>query len=93
MDTTYRQEAAIDPLALVLRPDIYVRLTLPDPAPETLRAHARAAVQGLSPREREAALANVGNLVAYARALEHELRGGEAGSPGAGSGAAQVRPR
>ncbi|MCA1812114.1 MAG: hypothetical protein LC623_08910, partial [Halobacteriales archaeon] len=63
MDNKIRQETAIDPLALLLRPDIYVRLTLPDPAPETLRTHARAAVQGLNPREREQALQHVGNLV------------------------------
>jgi hypothetical protein len=89
MDTkTTRQESAIDPLALLLRSDIYIRLTLPDPAPEAIRAQAHEAVKGLSPREREQALAKVGNLVAFARALEHELRGAtpEAGTP-------QVRTR
>jgi hypothetical protein len=92
MDNKIRQETAIDPLALLLRPDIYVRLTLPNPAPDTLRTHAREAVKGLSVREREQALENVGNLVAFARALEHELRGtGGSGSPEAG--ATQVRAR
>ncbi|MEA3204058.1 MAG: hypothetical protein QOI63_1738 [Thermoplasmata archaeon] len=92
MDTkTTRQESAIDPLALLLRSDIYVRLTLPDPAPESIRTHAREAVKGLTPREREQALEKVGNLVAFARALEHELRGSS--SPEASAGNPQVRVR
>lgn len=84
-----RQESAIDPLALLLRSDVYVRLTLPDPAPENLRTQARKAVEGLDARERKEALETVGNLVAFARALEHELRTG----PEASAGAAQVRAR
>ncbi|HEX2065690.1 MAG TPA: hypothetical protein VHI93_02660 [Candidatus Thermoplasmatota archaeon] len=87
MDPKHRQETAIDPLALVLRPDVYVRINLPYPAPETLRAHAREAVKGLNAREREQALESVGNLVTWARAVEQELRTAPE------QGAAQVRAR
>ncbi len=70
---------AIDPLALILRSDIYVRLTLPDPPPpEVLRENIREAVKGMSPEERTRALSHVRSVVAYASAVEKELTGKQA---------------
>lgn len=65
---------AIDPLALILRPDIYVRLHLPDPLPmDAVREQVQGAVRGLNANERKTALLRVRVLTAFAHALEREL--------------------
>jgi hypothetical protein len=68
-------ELAIDPLALILRHDIYVRLTLPDPPPvEVIEAQIRQLVKTMSPNERKLALTQVKAFrTVYARILEREL--------------------
>ena len=46
-------QVAIDPLALLLSHDFYVRLTLPDPPPiEVFRRQLREYVRALSPEQR-----------------------------------------
>jgi hypothetical protein len=65
---------AIDPLALILRSDIYIKLHLPDPPPdEVLRSEIREAVSQMSAREKASALADVERLAVYASALKREL--------------------
>jgi hypothetical protein len=69
-------EVEIDPLALLLPTSVYVRLTLPDPAPlEVLRQQARIAVRRMSPRERAAAVARLGQLNAALEIARKELGG------------------
>jgi len=68
-------EAAIDPLALILRGDIYIRLTLPDPGPpETLRTQILAFVRTMTPEQRRGALGRLKTLEAYTNAIEDALR-------------------
>jgi hypothetical protein len=69
-------EAAIDPLALILRSDIYTLIHLPDPPPEVeeLKQRIRALVQRMTPPEKERALDRVHAFRTYAEAAEHELR-------------------
>jgi hypothetical protein len=72
----YKMErlVAIDPLSLILRSDIYVRLHLPDPAPiEILQKQVRDAIHQLSPEERRATLAHVKQLAIIAGVVEKEL--------------------
>ena len=70
---------AIDPLALILRSDIYVRLTLPDPPPiEVLRENIREALKNMTTDERNRALVHVRAVQAYANAVERELSGKQA---------------
>lgn len=70
---------AIDPLALILRSDIYVRLTLPDPPPiEVLRENIREALKGMTPEERGRALTHVRTVINYAQTVERELAGKQA---------------
>jgi hypothetical protein len=65
---------AVDPLALILRSDVYVRLHLPDPPPdEALRGEIRDAVAQMSKREMASALASVERLAVYTSALKREL--------------------
>jgi murein DD-endopeptidase MepM/ murein hydrolase activator NlpD len=66
-------EAAIDPLALILRGDIYIRLTLPDPPPE-LKTQIQAFVRTMTPEQRRRALGRLKNLEAYSNAMEDALR-------------------
>ena len=50
-------QLAIDPLALILEPQVYVKLTLPDPPPiEVWARDVRELVKGMSSAERKAAL-------------------------------------
>jgi hypothetical protein len=74
-------EAAIDPLALILRGDIYVKLTLPDPPPiEVLRAQIEELVRTMTPDERKQALERVRAFKDYQNVVEQELNklhGGE----------------
>jgi hypothetical protein len=48
---------AIDPLALILSPEIYVKLHLPDPPPE-FKADIAAVAKKMSAAQKKAALAN-----------------------------------
>jgi hypothetical protein len=48
---------AIDPLALILSPEIYVKLHLPDPPPD-FKANITAVAKKMSAVEKKAALAN-----------------------------------
>ncbi|HBL30594.1 MAG TPA: hypothetical protein DD490_27480 [Acidobacteria bacterium] len=65
---------AIDPLALLLSPSVYIRLTLPDPPPpDVLAPEIRALVRDMDAGERKAALARAKSLGAFAKALEKEL--------------------
>jgi len=67
-------EAAIDPLALILRGDIYVKLTLPDPPPiELLKAQIEELVRAMTPEERKQALERVRNFKGYEKLLEQAL--------------------
>ncbi len=68
-------EAAIDPLALILRGDVYVKLTLPDPPPiELLKAQIEELVRTMTPEERQRALERVRNVKDYGRLLEGALK-------------------
>lgn len=68
------REVAIDPMALVLSGQIYVRLTLPDPAPiEGMREEIRRMVHAMTPKERKSALAHASTLRTFAVALHDEL--------------------
>lgn len=65
---------AIDPLALILSNEVYVRLTLPDPPPfEVIRSYARAMARSASAAEKRQALNRARVLRAYVEAVEQEL--------------------
>ena len=67
-------QAAIDPLALLLRSDIYAKLKLPDPPPvEVFKAQIEEVIQKMRPEEKEQALALLKIFRAYAAALEQGL--------------------
>ncbi|HVM81028.1 MAG TPA: hypothetical protein VMU06_18550 [Stellaceae bacterium] len=71
------QYVAIDPLALLLRPDIYIRLHLPDPPPPDIWiAQVRAIVKTMTSAERQAALTRAKALGTYANALAKEIAPG-----------------
>lgn len=71
---------AIDPLALILSGEVYVKLTLPDPPPfEVIRAYARAMARSASAAEKRQALNRARVLRGYVEAIEQEL-----GAPAAG---------
>jgi hypothetical protein len=65
---------AIDPLALILSGELYVKLTLPDPPPiEVLRAYVRSMARRASATERRQALNRARALRMYVEAVEQEL--------------------
>jgi hypothetical protein len=65
---------AVDPLALILRSDIYVRLHLPRPLPiEILQDQVKEAVRGMSAEERSSSLTHVRSLAKLVNAVEQEL--------------------
>lgn len=69
-------EQAIDPLALLLPGEVYVKLKLPNPSPdEFFSARVRELVRGMSPREKRYALARIKGFRAYASVVEQELKG------------------
>lgn len=77
-----RTPTAIDPLALVLSNAAYVRLTLPDPDPEEIRAQVKQVAQSWNPAERRVFLENVRTLGTFVEAIEAELqRGAEVERP------------
>jgi murein DD-endopeptidase MepM/ murein hydrolase activator NlpD len=70
----YDFEAAIDPLALILRGDIYIKLTLPDPPRiEVLRAGIEELVRTMTPDERKQPLERVRAFKDYQNVVEQEL--------------------
>ena len=64
---------AIDPLALILSNEVYVKINLPRPPPDL--AALRALVKGLGASEKKLALARAKGLGEYAKALETALGG------------------
>ena len=71
---------AIDPLALILSNAAYVRLTLPDPAPdEVIAAQVKQVAAQLKGDERAQALARARILGAYANAMVKALGGARKG--------------
>lgn len=86
--THEREFRAIDPLALVLSNAAYVRLTLPDPNPEEIKAQVRTLVQRLGPEERRAWAENIRTLDTITNAFQAEL-----GRGGVEAERAQVRAR
>jgi Peptidase family M23 len=67
---------AIDPLALVLSSQTYVRLTLPDPPPiDVWTRQVREVVMSMTFEERKATLARVRTLGVRLKALEGQLEG------------------
>lgn len=67
-------ELAIDPWALLLPNDIYVRLHLPDPPPyEIVQESIRERINGMSIEERERAHARIKKMKAFTDDLEREF--------------------
>jgi len=67
--------ATIDPLALILSSEAYVRLTLPDPPPiDVWTRQVREVVARMTPQEREAALKRVRALGGQLKVLEQQLQ-------------------
>lgn len=65
---------AIDPLALLLSPSVYVRLTLPDPPPDGVLAKEIALlVRGMDETERSVAATRVKALRGYVEGMEKAL--------------------
>ena len=65
---------AIDPLALLLSPTNYVRLTLPDPPPDgVLAKEIEALVHGMDLTERSAAVTRIKAMKGYVEKLERAL--------------------
>ena len=65
---------AIDPLALILSPEIYVRLHMPDPPPDpVILSQVKQVANGLSAQEKQVVLARAKVLGAYAHAIEKTL--------------------
>jgi hypothetical protein len=65
---------AIDPLALILTNEAYVRLTLPDPPPiDVLVKQMRQVAGQLKADEKKVILARARMLGAYANAMERAL--------------------
>jgi len=67
-------EAAIDPLALILRGEVYVRLTLPDPPPdEVLRARIEELVEAMTREQKRRALERLKAFRDYEKVLQQVL--------------------
>jgi Peptidase family M23 len=67
-------EVAIDPLALILEPQVYIKLTLPDPPPiDVWTREVRERVRDMTPKERKAVLARLKELGERFNALERAL--------------------
>jgi hypothetical protein len=64
---------AIDPLAIILSNDLYVKINLPRPPPDL--AALRELVKGLTASEKKLALDRARGLGQYAKALETALGG------------------
>lgn len=66
---------AIDPLALVLRHDIYIAIHLPNPPPPigSIREQIRETAKRMTPDEKMKTIAKVHALRIYVQALEEEF--------------------
>jgi hypothetical protein len=65
---------AVDPLSLVLRPDIYIKLHLPDPAPlDRIETEIHKSIKEMTPEQKKHARARLKTLKAYVKAMEKEL--------------------
>jgi len=69
-----KQYVAIDPLALLLPMNIYVKIKLPRPT-EKILAEARAAVKSMSAKEKEDALAHAEYMIACGNAMKQAIKG------------------
>ncbi len=69
-----KQYVAIDPLALLLPANIYVKIKLPRP-PEEILATAREAVKTMSDREKATALTHAEYMIACGTALKKAIKG------------------
>jgi hypothetical protein len=68
------QYVAIDPLALLLSPSVYVRLTLPDPPPpDVLAKEIALLVHGMDATEIRVATVRVKALRGYVESMEKAL--------------------
>jgi predicted Co/Zn/Cd cation transporter (cation efflux family) len=68
------QYLAIDPLALALSGDVYIKLHLPDPPPiDQVIARIHEVVKGMTPDQKRQAAGRVKALRIYAETLEAEL--------------------
>jgi hypothetical protein len=65
---------AIDPLALILSNEVYVKINLPRPPPDLLVA-LRELVKGLDASQKRLALERARGLEEYAKALQQALGG------------------
>jgi hypothetical protein len=75
-------DLAIDPLALILGYDLYVKINLPRPPPvltDALMDRVRQEIQAMGPEQKEHALARVRALGGFVRAVEEEFNKVEAG--------------
>ncbi len=64
----------IDPLALLLSPSVYVRLTLPDPPPDgVLTKEIAVLVRGMDETERSVVTTRVRALRSYVEGMEQAL--------------------
>jgi hypothetical protein len=66
----------VDPLALLLKPEIYAILHLPDPPPD-LRTRVQEVAKEMSAKDRQQALERVKTLAAYTNAVAKALSGVE----------------
>jgi len=67
----------IDPLALLLRNDIYVKLTLPDPPHvDVLKSQICELVRTMGHEEKKLALSRAKALSVFANAMEKEISKG-----------------
>jgi hypothetical protein len=65
---------AIDPLALVLSSEVYIKLHLPDPPPfETIQTYIQDRIKGMSTKQKVQVRARLKALKAFAEAFEMEL--------------------
>jgi murein DD-endopeptidase MepM/ murein hydrolase activator NlpD len=77
-------ERAIDPLALILRGETYVRLTLPDPPPiDVILPRLREAMRRMTGAERESAIARARKLGVFVKEVEKVLGKGTVAAPSA----------
>ncbi len=69
-----KQYIAIDPLALLLPPNIYTTINLPRP-PEQLLAVAHEAAKSMTADEKAIALTHAEDMIACATAMKKAIRG------------------
>ena len=69
-----KQYVAIDPLALLLPMNIYVKIKLPRPT-EKILAEAREAAKSMSAKEKEDALAHAEYMIACGNAMKQAIKG------------------